>query len=103
MTLWQYDTNDITTLMIGDKGGAIMGGRTTLGNRPGVTSGGSSYAKARLTAIKGKGRMNKVIVVRYRKIDEVVPTDGVSRLYHVIEDKYYEWDGSKWVKEEVDD
>ena len=42
----------------------------------------------------------QVIVVKYRKVEDVVPGDGVSKLYHVVVEEYYNWDGEKWIKEE---
>jgi hypothetical protein len=39
------------------------------------------------------------MVTRYRKVEEMVPSGGLTRLYHLAEGKYYNWDGSKWVEE----
>jgi len=46
--------------------------------------------------------IGKCIEVRYRKVSEIVPMAGVTRLYHVVEEAYYNWDGKVWVKEERD-
>jgi len=46
--------------------------------------------------------IEKVIEVRYRSVEDLVPMTGVTRLYHVIEEAYYTWDGERWVKEEQD-
>jgi hypothetical protein len=40
-----------------------------------------------------------VMVTRYRKVEEMTPTAGLTRLYHLAEEKYYNWDGEKWVEE----
>jgi len=43
--------------------------------------------------------VEKVITIRNRKVEDIKPPKGVTRLFHVVEKRYYNWDGQKWTKE----
>ena len=45
--------------------------------------------------------IEKVFAIKYQKVEKMVPARGITRIFHVDEEKYYNWDAEKkvWIQE----
>ena len=41
--------------------------------------------------------IERVIAIRHRKLEDIKPPSGVTKLFHAAEQRYYHWNGKRWL------